>query len=237
VTAGHTLEARVDVVRASDASVNSVIALYHEGGRCYLLERGPDHIALGKQNWSGLSFLTAAPAAARKTNEVLVLALTPSGNNVIVTGRVLDRDNSEALICETSVLDTPGSDSSLTAAQVAGITGMDLLGVVPDPALAPWTFGTSPVLLMVQHTDGTLPPAEVTFAHFELRTCDIPQVGISRAVQVTLPCPAGTSYSLESAPTLQGPWLPVNFQVPPGMQQFTLPSSKQAEFFRLQLAP
>jgi hypothetical protein len=237
VTAGHTLEARVDVVSVSDASANPIITLFHEDGRCYGLVRGPDHLALVKADWNNLCFLSGARVAARKTNEVLVLALTPSGNNVIVTGRVLDRDNSEAVICETSVLDTPGSDPSLTAAQVTSLTGMNLLGIIPDPAWAPWTSGTAPLLMMFQYTDGTLPAAEATFAHFELRNYDIPPIGISRAVQVTVPCPAGVSYSLESGPTLQGPWLPVNIQVPPGMQQWTVPSSKQAEFFRPLLAP
>jgi hypothetical protein len=175
--------------------------------------------------------------ATRKTNEVLVLALTPSGNNVIFTGRVLDRDNGDAVLKEISVLDTPASDASLTAAQVTSITGIDVLGIGPDPAGAPWTTGTAPVLHVFQHTDGTLPPAEVTFAHFELRNYEIPPIGISRAVQITVPCPAGVSYWLESAPTLQGPWLPANTQIPPGMQQFTAPSSKQAEFFRALLAP
>jgi hypothetical protein len=128
---------------------------------------------------NNMSFLSGARVAARKTNEVLLLVLTPSGNNVVFTGRVLDRDNAEAVIYETSVLDTPASDESLTAAQI----------------------------------------------------------GISRAVQVGWVCPAGISYGIESAPTLQGPWLPVNPQVPPGMQQLAVPSSKSAEFFRLQLAP
>ena len=237
VTTNHTLEARVDVVSVSDASANAFIALYHVGGQGYWLQRGPDHVTLGKQASGGVSFFSGARVAARKTNEVLVLALTPSGNNVIVTGRVLDRDNSEAVICETSVLDTPSSDPSLTAAQVTSITGMNLLGIVPDPAGAPWTTGISPTLMMLQYTDGTLPAAGVTFAHFELRNYEIPPIGISRAVQVGWPCPADVNYAVESAPTLQGPWLPVSIQVPPGMQQMTVPANGSSMFFRLRQAP
>jgi hypothetical protein len=237
VTAGHTLEARVDIVSVSDASVHPLFALYHADGRCYGLMRGPDHLALAKQDWSSLSFLSCVRGAARKTNEVLVLALTPSGNNVIVTARVLDRDNAEAVICETTVLDTPSSDPSLTAAQVTSITGIDLAGIMPDPAGAPWTSGTAPVLHVFQHTDGTLPAAEVTFAHFELRNYEIPPIGISRAVQVSWPCPAGVRYAVESAPTPQGQWLPVLIQAPPAMQQMTVPASDLMQFFRLSLAP
>ncbi len=91
--------------------------------------------------------------------------------------------------------------------------------------------------MMQQHTDGTLPAAEATFDHLELRTCDIPPLGVGRAVQLSWPSAAGTSYAVESASSPLGPWLPLNIQVPPGLQQLTAPAAKSAEFFRLQPAP
>ena len=71
---------------------------------------GTNWLAMGKQNVNGVCFFSAAPTPTRKNDETLVLALTPSGNNVLVTVRVLDRDNAEAVICETSALDTPAAD-------------------------------------------------------------------------------------------------------------------------------
>jgi hypothetical protein len=148
----------------------------------------------------------------------------------------LDRANGEAVLYEKVILDTPASDPALSAAQVQGITGMNLAGLVNDAAGAPWTTFRSPWLGVFQYTDGTLPAAEVTFDRFEMRTFEVPQIAIERAVQLSWPA-TGMNFAVEGAPTLQGPWLPLNNTSLPGMQQITVPVNKSAEFFRLQQVP
>ena len=101
----------------------------------------------------------------------------------------------------------------------------------------PETSGNTPWLAVFQYTDGTLPAAEATFDNFELRTYEVPQVGIERAVQLTWPAPAGMNYTVEGGPTVQGPWLPVNDVATPGLKQMTVPANDVMKFFRLQQAP
>ncbi|MEK7684435.1 MAG: hypothetical protein AAB466_03320 [Verrucomicrobiota bacterium] len=62
-------------------------------------------------------------------------------------------------------------------------------------------------------------------------------VGIERAVQLTWPAPAGMNYAVEGGPTVQGPWLPVQDPVLPGLQQMTVPATEAARYFRLRQAP
>lgn len=134
-------------------------------------------------------------------------------------------------------MDTPASDPSLSAAEVAQITGGTVWqDVGSDPAGAPWKNGTSPDLFVFQDTDGTKLPAEATFDNLELRTHEVPQVGIERAVRLIWPA-TGLNYAVEGAPTVQGPWLPVQESDIPGVQTMTLPLSGPAQFFRLQQAP
>ena len=236
VTSRRTLEARVDLVSLSGASAIVNLALYHDRGQGYWMGKAGDYISLGKQN-GNLSFFTCEKVLTHNTNEVLVLVLTPSGQDVLLTARVLDRGHGGVVVYETSFLDTPSSDPSLTLDRVKEITGMNLTGIVPDPTGAPWTSGTSPTLVLLQYTDGALPGVQATFANFELRTSDVPLPSISRPVQITVPCADGVSYCLESASSLNGPWLPVYLQAPPGVQSFTVPVTQDTEFFRTQVAP
>jgi len=74
-------------------------------------------------NGVAFTFLSADRLATQNTNEVLVLALTPAGSNVILTARVLDKSNGGAVLYERSIVDTPASDPSLDSAQIAAITG------------------------------------------------------------------------------------------------------------------
>ena len=60
------------------------------------------------------------------TNVVLAFALTPVGRNVILTGRVLDKEDPNVVLYERSVVDTPGSDPTLTTADAEQFSGMRL---------------------------------------------------------------------------------------------------------------
>lgn len=232
VTPGHTLETRVDLVRVN-GSGSAVLAIFYAVGIGYWFEKAGDHVSLGKQTGGGWTFFTCERVATGNTNQVLTLALTPSGQNLILTARVLDRDN-EAVIYEKSFLDTPGSDPSLTSAQVQALIGATWLTVVNDPAGPRWTTFRSPWLGLLMHTAGTT--GEVTFDHFEMRTYEVPPVGIHRAVQLTWP-DTGLSFGVEAAPSVNGPWLPVQNSAPPGCQQMTVPQSGPMQFFRLQQSP
>ncbi|MHB1310178.1 MAG: hypothetical protein ACYC23_24180, partial [Limisphaerales bacterium] len=70
-----------------------------------------------------------------------------------------------------------------------------------------------------------------------LRTYEVPQVGIQRAVQLTWPAPTGINYAVEAGPTVHGPWLPVNDVATPGLKQMTVPANDAMQVFRLRQAP
>ncbi|MHC1764358.1 MAG: hypothetical protein AB9869_08630 [Verrucomicrobiia bacterium] len=237
VKQGQSLEAQVDLVSLSGAAPGAALTLYHLPGFGYWMVKGRDYVGVGKHSGGGeFACLSADRLATQNTNEVLVLALTPAGSNVILTARVLDKGNGGAVLYERSTVDTPASDPTLNSAEIAALIGITVL-VQSDPSGAPWTSGDSPWIGVFQYTDGTLPAAEATFDNFELRTYEVPQVAIERAVQLTWPAPAGINYAVEGGPTVQGPWLPVEESVTPGMKQMTVPASVLMQFFRLQQAP
>jgi hypothetical protein len=236
VNQGQSLDARVDLVSLNGAAPCAVLAIYHSLGVGYWMGKARDYVCVGKENGVAFTFFSADRLATHNTNEVLVLALTLAGPNVILTARVLDKSNGGAVLYERSIVDTPASDPSLDSAQIAAITG-GTVQVQNDPSGAPWTSGISPWIGVFQYTDGTLPAAEATFDNFELRTYEVPQVAIGRTVQLTWPAPAGMNYAVEGGPTVQGPWLPVNDVATPGLKHITVPANDAMKFFRLQQAP
>jgi hypothetical protein len=237
VAQGHTLETRVKLVQLEDLSASAGISVWKDWGLGYGLFKARDYVVLGKYHAPNMTIFRCQKVVTSNTNVVLILALTPTGQDANLTGRVVDGDNGE-LLCELAARDTAGSDPSLTADQFEQITGMKLGIISPDPAGPPWTSGIIPALMLQQcFTASALPAAKAIFENFELRTYDIPPVAISRAVRVTVPCPAGVSYFLESALDLNGPWLPVNTETLPGIQTFTVPATERMEFLRPQLAP
>jgi hypothetical protein len=52
-------------------------------------------------------------------------------------------------------------------------------------------------------------------------------------VRLSWPASATLNYAIEGAPTVQGPWLPVQDTAVPGMNQMTAPASELMQFFRL----
>ena len=235
---GQTLEARADMVDLTPTVTIAMVALYHSDTEVYDFEKGDGWIVIEKYHYPIHTCLYAEKVAIPSTNVVLVLALSRVDPNVILTGKLFDR-RTGALLYEKSVPDTPASDPSLTAAQLAQITG---LGEWPDygadPAGAPWTAGANgPALNVFQDTDGMQAQATVTFANLQMRTYEVPQVSIARAVQLTWPAVADVSYTVEAAPTVHGPWLPVQAQEMPGIQTLTLPASAPVQVIRVIQAP
>jgi hypothetical protein len=158
--------------------------------------------------WAGsTATLFRDSVTLRQTNVVLSFALTRRQSKAVVTIRVLDKGAQDAILYQKIFPDNTPYLSGNNA----------VLAVVPKPGL-PSSVVTA------------------TFDNFEQLTYEVPQVAIERAARLTWP-DTGMNFDIEVAPTVQGPWLPFEDSVPPGMQQLTVPSAKSAEFFRLRLAP
>ncbi len=234
---GQTLEARVDLVGMNSAASGVILSLFHSGGQGYGVSKSSDWVGFWKQKPPGDTCFWAEKVATKNQNVVLVLALTPAGQNLLLTGKVLDKD-SGAVLYQKTIVDTPASDSSLSAVPLSQITGCRVWpDIVADPAGAPWLNGVALYLLVFQDTDGTKPPAEATFANLQLRTYEVPQLSIDGAVQLSWPASAGVNYLVEAATTPEGPWLPVQELIIPDIQKTTVPMTAPAKFFRLVETP
>jgi hypothetical protein len=205
------------------------------------LLKGSGFIALAK--WyptdSNVMFWVDDSVPLPGTNVVLCLDLTRDNANVILTARVLDKSQANAVVFERSFVDTPAVDPSLSANEFRQKTGITTLPVVPDrgaPLLSNHGQGGMGVAVF-QFTDGHQPAVEAVFDNFEFRLHDVPPVSIARAVQLSWTAPAGSTYSVLGAPTTQGPWMPVSELEMPGLSRMTVPAGSAAQFFRLQQAP
>jgi hypothetical protein len=61
--------------RANQAATSAILAIYYASGVGYWLEKAHDHVSVGKQTASGMTFLSCEPVSTGDTNKVLVLAL------------------------------------------------------------------------------------------------------------------------------------------------------------------
>lgn len=154
---------------------------------------------------------------------------------MVVTARVWDKADPDTVLYERRVEDTPGVDPALTSAELPTLSGMSLT-LSPDIPEAPFTGGGALIGVFQYNHDGQQPAAVATFDHFEIRQYEVPSVGIAQAVQLTWPA-TGIDYAVEGAPSVPGPWLPMQESALPGMQQMTLPAREPVQFFRLRQAP
>lgn len=241
VANGTTLEWRADLVSLGDNATNMAqlaVTAYPAPG--YGFHQGRDFAYLmkwsSKDNYYRVLWCERTPGPLPHTNIVLALALTRVDSSLAITARVLEKANPNNVLFSHSYLDTPASDPSLTSAQFYALTGMQMSALVPDAAEAPptavWTL-----LGLFQYTDGHQPAATAVFANFEVRTSEIPPVGVERAVRLSWPASAAINYAVQSAPTAQGPWQLVPDQTIPGFQTMALPANSSAQFFRLIQAP
>lgn len=237
----QTLECRVDLLSMSENATNAagIILSNLRGNRTYELLKGRDFIEAGKWvggDFGGIAVLLQEQVAIKNRNVVLSLALTRVDPNMVVTVRVLDKDNQEAVLYQRSVVDTPEADPTLTSAQIFAMSGMNLT-VFSDDIEPPLTSGAGIALSAWQYTDGNQPELDVTYDNLELRTSEIPPLVIERAVRVSFPESTTVNYAVQAAPTVQGPWLPVQDRIIPGLQTMTLPANSPAQFLRLIQAP
>jgi hypothetical protein len=238
---GQTREWRADLVSLDENATNTAILAVadpsHDPG--YAFHKGRDFAYLFKWSSSvGMSVLWCdIPALPLpNTNVVMALALTREQPNLILTARVLDKTDPNTVLFQHSVVDTPGSDPTLTVAEFQALTGMRFLDLVADRAEAPLA-SAGVVLGVFQNTDGHQAVPKAIWDNLELRTSEIPSLGIEKAVRVSWPASATINYAVEGGPTVQGPWLPVQDSTVPGMNQMTVPASDFMRFFRVVQAP
>jgi hypothetical protein len=233
VANNHTLEARLDLVSMSENATNwSGLVLWSDTVvHSYILSKGVDFVEVAKWAHGSVAVFLHEKAMIKNTNVVLSLALTRADPNMVLTARVLDKDNGEAVLFQGSVVDTPEVDPTLTSAEILALSGRK--GTVSPDSGPPVTSGNVIMMSAVQYTDGKQPELEVTFDNFELRTSEIPPVTIERAVRLTWPVSSTINYTPQGAPTVQGPWLPAQDWTTPGMHQMTVPADELMRFFRL----
>lgn len=238
---GMTFEWRADLVRLDENAANPILARITVGNSAeglYSFAVGRDCAFLYKYSLAhGFSMFAADPVATQTTNVVLALALTRVQANLVISGRVLEKADTNLVLYHCAFEDTPQADPTLTTAQFQAVTGMSLTDLNPDAVERPFYTSVGTGLGLFQQTDGHQPRPTAVFDNLELRTSEIPPVGIERAVRLSWPASTAINYSLEAAPTVQGPWLPVEDLNMPGMQQRTIPATSPTQFIRLIQAP
>src|ERR1043165_1073804 len=109
---GRTLEFRVDLVSGNGAASFAVLAFMPTGTDIsqlagYGLSKSPTDILISK----GINkYFYAATSTLKNDNVTMVLSMTVKNGSVILTGKVLDKDNNNAVIFEQTVVDTPAAD-------------------------------------------------------------------------------------------------------------------------------
>jgi hypothetical protein len=216
---GQTVEYRVDLVGMNEhTTIATIDAWSGTSGAGYSLWKGHDFIHLCKPQDSGdlkeHGHFFHEKASIKSTNVVLALALTRVSPNLIITARVLDKANDNAVLYERSVVDTPSVDRTLTEAEMEAASGM-LLHTGAD--LGPPITSVSDVVLSIfQYNDGTRPAAEATFDNLERWTSTFPVWRPQLAIQLlsaipprvdlTLSADPNSSWTIERALEPNGPW-------------------------------
>jgi hypothetical protein len=203
ITDGLTLEYRVDIVRTSRGDVIAGIEYNCEEMGLYGLSVNGEGMWLEKVDYgSGLVFarLFHEVAPVKVSNVILSLALTGVGDSVRITGKVLDKENNDAVLIERTVMDTPGVDPTVSSAE--GVTILQ-----PDPG-PPFFRGVSVFLDLAQITDGNQPEAEVVYDNFTFEQASAAELRVERAVRLSWPA-FSKPFRVEGAPTVEGPWMEV----------------------------
>jgi len=232
ITDGLTLEYRVDIVRTSRGDVITGIEYNCEEMGLYGLAANEEGMWLEKVDYSaGLVFarLFHEVAPLKMNNVTLSLALTGVGDSVRITGKVLDKENDDAVLIERTAMDTPGVDPTVSSAE--GVTILQ-----PDPG-APFFRGVSVFLDLAQITDGNQPEAEVVYDNFTVEQSSAAELRAERAVRLSWPA-FSKPFRVEGAPSVEGPWIEVTGPiVQVNMVNYltvAAPESNSMEVFRLQ---
>ena len=106
----QALELRVDLVSINQDNVNAVVGVDMTGGGYYFVMRR-NAVFLGK-NGDGafLQYFSSDEVTLKNENVVLVLSLMRTSQDLLLTGKILDKDANEAVLFERTVTDTPAKD-------------------------------------------------------------------------------------------------------------------------------
>lgn len=114
---GRTLELRVDLVDGSGEDAFAVMAFIpNTGGNTpgtlggYGLAKDPTDVLITKGVQKYFVADDGVTAELKQSNLTMVLTLTVRGGNVIITGKILDKEKNNAVIWERTVVDTPAAD-------------------------------------------------------------------------------------------------------------------------------
>lgn len=215
---GQTVEWRVDLITMSEHATMAGFALWSSASSAaYVLFKGHDFIHLCKPSVSVAgrhAHFFHEKTLVKNTNVVLSLSVTRVNPNVIITTRVLDKANNNAVLYERSAVDTPGVDPTLTESELEAASGMHLH--TGADVGAPITSGSDVFLTVFQYNDGTRPAAEVTYDNLERWTHAFPVWRPEIAIQLlstvpplvnlTLSADPDSSWSIEGAVESSGPW-------------------------------
>jgi hypothetical protein len=175
---GQTLEFRADLIEMNEHATAEELLIWsfrYDGD--YACHLGRDFITIDKWPSDHIAIFSCEKIRIKQTNVILTLALTRSDPNLIVTARVLDKDNQNAVLYERSVLDTPQADPTLTSAEMLALTGMNLPAGA-DVTGVPYDFGEAVGLAAWQYSDGTKLAAAVTYDNVEQSIYETTDVGI-----------------------------------------------------------
>jgi hypothetical protein len=231
---GKTLEWRVELVSLGQHANASGLEIKQDDGHAYFFIKGHDFLMIFKWLVPDVIVFACERTTLPSTDILLSGAMTRTGSGLILTARLLDKANPNLVRQEISVIDTPLRDASLNTAQVETLTGMHL-DCPRDGIGAPYLYGDRYFLAVSQYTaDTAWPVVEATFDNLELWTHDIPILTIDRAVRLRWPASA-FPFTVEAAPGVNGPWLPVLEPVfeSDGMKHLGVPSSDPIKLFRL----
>jgi hypothetical protein len=232
---GQTLERRTDLVQMSESTTllnSSFVGSNVTHG--YTLTYSRQFVALSKWN-RGFAMLCVDHASLPDQNVFLSMALTRVQTNLLITARVEEKGSRKVLF-ERTLWDTPAIEPTLTSNQIFAATGMRSAGWKTDVAALPWFSFDYVDLEVYQDNDGTLPEALVTFDNVELGQYDLPAISIQPAFRLSWPG-NGMRFSVQGAPSPEGPWESVQDAIPPGLQQLDLPQNYPMRFFRLRQLP
>jgi hypothetical protein len=167
-----------------------------------------DHDEIGAGKWrdgdSAVLFADFGEASpARTENVTLVLQLASRADGVLVTAKVLDKDDGGRVLYRRSLLDGPGSD--------AGVPGppLDRWGpFVPDWG-SPITHVQVVYAEVSEIAEGTPPPVEVVVDNLEYDLYDAPVLSAEKSILLSWPEHTAQGQIAVGAETVEGPWIPL----------------------------
>lgn len=239
----QTLECQADLIQISENTTNNAMLWLGSERGLYAFDLSRAGVGLHKwtpQTGNDVAFFWWDNTVhITRGNVTLYMTLTRDKDSLIITARLLDKTNSNAVLFQRSFVDTSEVDPTLTTAEFLALTGMTNMDpVVADPGAAILSAsGMAGGVGAGQFTDGFQPAVEAVWDNFSLRLHEEPPLRIAPAMELAWPAPAGVNYGVQAAPTVRGPWLRVQVSDQPGIKKLTVPSSSPAQFFRLMREP